>query len=50
MVKNPPYYAENVGSIPGPGTKIPLAVGQQSPCAITRVKPGHRDKDPVCLN
>ena len=35
MVKNPPANAEDTGSIPGPGTKIPHAVGQLSPCAST---------------
>lgn len=27
MVKNPPPKAEDMGSIPGPGTKIPLTQG-----------------------
>ena len=50
VVKNPPYYAENVGLITGWGSKISHALGQWRPCATTRVKPGHWDKDPVCLN
>ena len=33
MVKNPPFNAEHVGSIPRQKTKIPLAVGQLSPGA-----------------
>ena len=36
VVKNPPYKAGDVGSIPGQGTKIPHAAGQLSPCATTR--------------
>ena len=28
VVKNPPYNAEDTGSIPGQGTKIPHAAGQ----------------------
>ena len=35
MVKNPPYNAGDVGSIPGQGTKIPYAMGQLSPHATT---------------
>ena len=35
MVKNPPYNAEDMGSIPGQGTKIPHAAGQLSPSATT---------------
>ena len=42
MVKNLPYNAGDMGSIPGPGTKIPHAVGQLSLCAITA--------ELVCLN
>ena len=34
-VKNPPSNAGDVGSIPGQGTKIPHAVGQQSPHTAT---------------
>ena len=33
MVKNPPYNAGGVSSIPGQGTKIPRAAGQLSPRA-----------------
>ena len=36
MVKNPPSNAGDTGSIPGQGTKIPLAVGQLSLCAAAR--------------
>ena len=31
VVKNPPANAGNMGSIPGPGTKIPRALGQLRP-------------------
>ena len=54
---------EDVGSIPGPGTKIPHAPGQLSPCASTteptgsdarrKEEPVHRKgkkKDPACYN
>ena len=34
-VKNLPYNAGDVGSIPGQGTKIPHAAGQLSPHATT---------------
>ena len=33
VVKNLPYNAGDTGSIPGQGTKIPHAAGQQSPRA-----------------
>ena len=36
MIKNSPFNAENVGSIPGQGTKIPHAMGQLSPHIATR--------------
>ena len=39
VVKNLPYNAGHVGSIPGQGTKIPHAVRQLSPRATTREKP-----------
>ena len=35
VVKNQPSHAEDAGSIPGRGTKIPRAVGQLSPDATT---------------
>ena len=35
VLKNPPYNAGDVGSIPGQGTKIPHATGQRSPHATT---------------
>ena len=35
VVKNPPYSAGDMSSIPGQGTKIPLAMGQLSPRATT---------------
>ena len=34
VVKNPPAYAEDGGSIPGPG-RSPHAAEQLSPCATT---------------
>ena len=40
VVKNPPANAEDTGSIPGRGTKIPHAAGQLSPRATTT--------EPVC--
>ena len=43
VVKNPPADAGDAGSIPGPGTKIPCAVGQLSLHTI-REKPAHHDK------
>ena len=35
VVKNPPSNAGDVSAIPGRGTKIPHAAGQQSPCTTT---------------
>ena len=35
VVKNPPSNAGDAGSIPGQGTKIPYATGQQSPHITT---------------
>ena len=35
VVKNPPSNAGDEGLIPGPGTKIPHAAGQLSPCTTT---------------
>ena len=35
VVKNQPSHAEDAGSIPGQGAKIPRAVGQLSPHATT---------------
>ena len=34
MLKNPSSKAEDLGSIPGQGTKIPHASGQLSPCTL----------------
>ena len=42
MVKNVPCNAEDSGSIPGLGTKIPHAVGQLSPYDATQ--------DFICCN
>ena len=36
LVKNLPCSAEEAGSIPGQGTKIPHATGQLSPCSAAR--------------
>ena len=36
MVKNLPSNAEDSGSIPGLGTKIPHATGQLNPSATTK--------------
>ena len=47
MVKNPPSNAEDPGSIPGRGTKIPHATGQLSPCTTTREKPVCHHEEPV---
>ena len=53
MVRNPPASAGDTGSIPGPGTQIPLAAGQLNPgatpteaahsraCAPPQEKPPH---------
>ena len=35
VVKNPPCNAEDAGSIPGQGTKMPHAKGQVSLCTTT---------------
>ena len=35
VVKNPPYNAGDVGSIPGQGTKIPHAAEQLNPHTTT---------------
>ena len=35
VVENPPFSSEDVGSIPGPETKVPLASKQLSPPAVT---------------
>ena len=54
VVKNPPSNAGNLGSIPGPETKI--SHGQLSPCAATPEKalclekPIHCKEEPVCPN
>ena len=39
VVKNPPYNAVDMGSIPDQGTKIPHAVGQLSLHATTTEPP-----------
>ena len=57
VVKNLPSNAEDTGSIPGWGTKIPHATGQLSPCAqllspraSTREKPAHHNEEPERRN
>ena len=47
VVKNPPCNAEDAGSIPGWGTKIPHAEGQLSPGVTTREKFTSCNKDPL---
>ena len=47
MVKNSPSNAEDVGSIPGRGTKIPYAKGQPSQSATSREKPECRNQEPL---
>ena len=55
MIKNPPSNVGDMGSTPGPGTKIPCAKGQLSLQALeprphTRQKPLHFDEDSTCHN
>ena len=46
VIRNPPSNAGDVGSFPGPGTKIPHATGQLSP--TTREKPAScKERDHV---
>ena len=47
MVKNLPCNVGDMGSIPGGGTKIPHAVGQQNPCIATRELAHCSEKKPV---
>ena len=47
VVKNQPSNAEDEGSIPGWGTKIPHAEGQLSPGVTTREKFTSCNKDPL---
>ena len=42
VVENLPANAEDSGLIPGPGTKIPHAMGQIGPCAAVT--------EPMCHN
>ena len=46
MVKNPPADAGDAGSIPGPGTKIPCAVGAIEPAYHKREASTPRQKIP----
>ena len=41
VVKSPPCNAEDRGSIPDQGTKIPQATRQLNSCAATTEKAGH---------
>ena len=50
VIKNQPSRAGDMGSIPGPGTKIPHAMGQLNPRATTREKPMHLKEDLMCHN
>ena len=47
MVKNSLSNAEDVGSIPGRGTKVPYAKGQPSQSATTREKPECHNQEPL---
>ena len=47
MVKNSLSNAEDVGSIPGWGTKIPYTKGQPSQSATTREKPKCHKQEPL---
>ena len=49
VAENPPSNAEDVGLIPGPGTKIPHAPGQLSLCDKMK-DPKHHNKDPASDN
>ena len=44
VVKNPPWNVGDMGSIPGQGTKILHAMGQQSPWAATRESLSHNER------
>ena len=48
MVKNPPWDIEDVGSIPGWGTKIPQASEDLS-LHVTAIEPGHSGGHPPQL-
>ena len=48
MVKSLSSKAGDVGLIPGPGTKIPNALEQQSPRNATREKSASHNKEPLC--
>ena len=50
VVKNLSSNAGDVGLIPGPGTKIPNAVEQQSPRSATGEKSACHNKEPICPN
>ena len=50
MVKNLSFNAGDVGLIPGPGTKIPNAVEQQSPRNATGGESACHNKEPICRN
>ena len=47
MVKSPPSYSEDAGSIPGPRTKIPHATGKHG---NHNEKPMCCNEDPTCCN
>ena len=49
VVKNPPPRAEDVGSAPGRGTRIPHAMGQLNPHTAARVQTPQQEK-PVQWN
>ena len=47
VVKNPPCNAEDAGSIPDQGTKIPLAAGQLSPNTIISLCAPNEESSPA---
>ena len=48
VIKNQPSRAGEMGSIPGPGTKIPHAVGQLNPSTTTEEKPMRLKEGLMC--
>ena len=47
VVKNPPFDAEDMGSVSGWGTKIPPAAGRLGPRTATAEPACHRQRAPV---
>ena len=48
MVENPPSNVGDVGLIPGPGTKIPHAVGQLKPARLNERAQVLQTTEPMC--